>query len=408
MSSSDEDSLKRPKRSKESQIYGIFAESEEESEAPKRTRSEINFVKSTQPASTESESSESSSEEEDEPNDSMKELMSVQFQSTKRPQTSKPKETKKEPLIPLEKDFAKFEKHTKGIGMKLMMKMGYTPGKALGVSGDGLVNPIEVKVRPKQMGLGKETEGQPSKAKTEPEIKETAAPNWKSIKKIRKPPKPKTVDDWIKLQEDAGMSVSAKETIIDMTGKVAKTIDSLLFSASETDLKSLPELRYNLTAIVNLCYTDVMQKTRDIRQNKHLEESVRKQLEHLTVEKQAMIQKHLLSSNSVQLVKQIQLANKRTDKLNYLEGILGPWLTSPSQYAYPDLQRKMLLHVLRQAMIEEWRSWKAFYNPLLLSSFIQKHISVLIEPKHPTSSHMDLYEKLIYEHWFPPVRNAFR
>jgi tuftelin-interacting protein 11 len=50
-------------------------------------------------------------------------------------------------------NLGQWEKHTKGIGSKLLQKMGWTPGTGLGTSEAGIVKPVEVKVRPKGMGL---------------------------------------------------------------------------------------------------------------------------------------------------------------------------------------------------------------------------------------------------------------
>jgi hypothetical protein len=57
-----------------------------------------------------------------------------------------------------DKDYAKFEKHTKGIGMKLLEKMGWKKGEGLGAAKQGILNPVDVKLRKRGAGLQDEGE----------------------------------------------------------------------------------------------------------------------------------------------------------------------------------------------------------------------------------------------------------
>jgi tuftelin-interacting protein 11 len=55
----------------------------------------------------------------------------------------------------VDKDFGGFEQHTKGFGAKILAKMGWSKGQALGPSDQqGILNPVEQQLRPNGLGLG--------------------------------------------------------------------------------------------------------------------------------------------------------------------------------------------------------------------------------------------------------------
>lgn len=50
--------------------------------------------------------------------------------------------------------FATFERHSNGVASKLMAKMGFVEGSGLGKQKQGISEPIQVAMRPKNRGLG--------------------------------------------------------------------------------------------------------------------------------------------------------------------------------------------------------------------------------------------------------------
>lgn len=59
-------------------------------------------------------------------------------------------------LLTLQSDepLGNWERHTRGIGSKLMMQMGYVTGTGLGKRGDGRIQPVEATVLPAGKSLG--------------------------------------------------------------------------------------------------------------------------------------------------------------------------------------------------------------------------------------------------------------
>ena len=174
-----------------------------------------------------------------------------------------------------------------GFGAKMLSKMGWEAGQGLGTTGEGIVIPIESKLRPKGMGIAfkgfkEKTEQSKMEARRRGEVvsddeddkprkgrkaggavgKEAKRSDvWKKPKKIKTKIEHKTYEQIV---AEAGEEPSASGIgiIIDATGATPREITSLadVSSASwtpSTDPTRIPEVRHNLRLIAESCKSDL-------------------------------------------------------------------------------------------------------------------------------------------------------
>ncbi|KAI7863705.1 GC-rich sequence DNA-binding factor-like protein-domain-containing protein [Spinellus fusiger] len=190
-----------------------------------------------------------------------------------------------------EPGFAGFSKHTTGFGQKMLQKMGWEIGKGLGSGGEGIINPVETKLRPKGMGMGfKGFDERTSQAKEEARKKRGSEDEdeeseeehikkaekreaWKSeVKKVRKIKVVyKTAKD-ILSEMTVEKAPMGQQKIIDMTGPTVKevSLSDLRTSDSPTFIETttqLPELRHNLRLLVDLAQGDLENLSKEKQAN---------------------------------------------------------------------------------------------------------------------------------------------
>ncbi|KAK4385996.1 Septin and tuftelin-interacting protein 11 [Sesamum angolense] len=171
-----------------------------------------------------------------------------------------------------------FEKHTKGIGMKLLEKMGYKGG-GLGKNEQGILAPIEAKMRPKNMGMGFN------------DYKEAIPPALQELdEKSLRPPS----------QSLEGRSREKLWSKQAQKKKVYITADELLAQKQEQGLEVVQKVfdmrgpQHNVRLIVDLAELDIQKLDRDLRNERETAVALQKEKEKL--QKEAHQQKQQLQN----------------------------------------------------------------------------------------------------------------
>ncbi|KAI0035361.1 GC-rich sequence DNA-binding factor-like protein-domain-containing protein [Vararia minispora EC-137] len=356
-----------------------------------------------------------------------------------------------------------FSKLKGSFGARMLEKMGWQTGAGLGTGGEGIVTPVESKLRPKGMGIayrgfGEKTEQSKSEARRRGEVvsddedakpkdarkaaekaKKKKAEAWQKPKKVKVKVQHKTYEEIV---ADAGQDAAGPSgigVIIDATGATPREVSSLaeVSIASwtpSTDSTRIPEVRHNIRLIAESATADLKglaQEANEIRKRRRAiiaeDARLRKRVAD-EAELIARMQEVRLVADEIQsLAKQLSSVYEATlDPLSpYIEKLVTEYPREFDRYRLDELVVAAMAPIVRRSMA----GWKPLEEPeLLLDTFRlwRSALKVNEEPIKPPDTQVGLYgatietvsarpaveapmtpfESLLWNVWLPRVRSA--
>ncbi|KAG6832255.1 hypothetical protein H0H87_002151 [Tephrocybe sp. NHM501043] len=356
------------------------------------------------------------------------------------------------PVAPLDAaDMAHFSKLQGSFGARMLSKMGWQAGTGLGATGEGIVTPIESKLRPQKMGIAfkgfkEKTEQSKKEARRRGEIvsddedaktrkfrkkvkeqEQKWSDVWKRPKKVKTRLEHKTYEQIVAEagQEAPGAGIGQ---IIDATGAVPREISSLAdvslnpWSPSN-DPTRIPEVRHNIRLITDACKSDLdglAREAKALNQRKKfaMDEDVR--LRKKVADEAELIER----LQKVQLVAN-DINSKSKELSSMYEVSLEPF--SPLFYGLVDqfsreMERYRLDEIIVAAIAPIVRRMVASWNPLedpnaFVSTFRTWRRALRVNTEEtPVETQVDVYgtterkmtpfESLLWNVWLPKVRTC--
>ncbi|XP_021018472.1 tuftelin-interacting protein 11 [Mus caroli] len=352
-------------------------------------------------------------------------------------------------------DFGSWERHTKGIGQKLLQKMGYVPGRGLGKNAQGIINPIEAKQRKGKGAVGaygseRTTQSlqdfpvADSEEEAEEEFQKELSQWRKDPSGSKKKPKYsyKTVEE-LKAKGRVSKKLTAPQKelsqvkVIDMTGREQKVYYSysqishkhsmpdegvpLLAQLPPTAGKearmpgfALPELEHNLQLLIERTEQEIIQSDRQLQYERDMVVSLSHELEKTA---EVLAHEERVISNLSKVLALVEECERRmqphgADPLT-LDECARIFETLQDKYyeEYRLADRADLAVAIVYPLVKDYfKDWHPLEDGSYGTQIISKWKSLLENDQLLSHSSQDLssdaFHRLMWEVWMPFVRNV--
>ncbi|XP_054159386.1 tuftelin-interacting protein 11-like [Oppia nitens] len=314
-------------------------------------------------------------------------------------------------------EFGRWESYTKGIGAKLLAKMGYKPGKGLGKNLQGIAAPIEAKQRLGSGAIGlygpehkhrvmTEEEEADDKLKTQKKMK--VENKWKQTERAVKRAKNlvKSADDIIaeNLVKPIDTNETSKMKVIDMTGPEQRVLIGYHQISQSANPSFEDEMNDDLIdSLKDGTESEIIQNTKELRQESYRLKTLEEEIERISEvnEEETKIYKNLEFIYG--LID--DLSTKLNDNKLTFEEIFEKYDQLRSDYSVEfyslDLQDLIIptaFPLVRQ-LLTDWQ-------PLTDSEGSRKIDMFMKLKKMLDTTDDSIFEIILWELWMPVVRRS--